>query len=213
VAISSVYFFDSLLTLLSSLLPSVFGDADSLIALFADKTIKEHGLAALIGAHTTSQQRFVDPTRAFDPQDSTPGVWDVLFYNQTLQPNGSIPARVFKFPSDVNLSQHPDINPEWVKFVNNQSDWNEDFSREYVRLSLLGVNVINDMVECTKVLPAKKTTYSPPDATILANWLKGQYPKLGSFVNTAVTITNQLLSTNNITPTKVKAKLRMMFKA
>ncbi len=46
----------------------------SLIALFEDKTIKAHGLAALIGAPATSQQRFVDPSQANNSQDSAPGV-------------------------------------------------------------------------------------------------------------------------------------------
>lgn len=50
------------------LLPSPFESADILINRFQNMTIGPHGLTALIGAHTTSQQRFVDPTRAGDPQ-------------------------------------------------------------------------------------------------------------------------------------------------
>jgi hypothetical protein len=108
-----------------NLLPSPFSSADSLIKLFEDKTIKAHGLAALLGAHTTSQQRFVDPSRAYDPQDSTPGVWDVLFYGQTL---GTVPTpqRVFKIPSDVLLSVHPKLADEWKEFAGKgQEYWNE----------------------------------------------------------------------------------------
>lgn len=54
---------------IENLLPDVNADADSLIKLFEDKTIKPHGLVALVGAHTTSQQRFFNPERALDPQD------------------------------------------------------------------------------------------------------------------------------------------------
>src|ERR1700742_1091847 len=86
------------------LLPEVNATADDLIQLFEDKTIKPNGLVALVGAHTTSQQRFFMPQEAFDPQDSTPGVWDVLFYNQTLN---KAPQRIVKFTSDVRFSTHP----------------------------------------------------------------------------------------------------------
>jgi hypothetical protein len=108
------------------LLPDVNATVDSLIQLFEDKTIKPHGLAALVGAHTTSQQRFFQPTKAFDPQDSTPGVWDVLFYGQTL--NNQAPQRVVKFTSDITLSTHPRVRDEWQAFTDpktGQEHWND----------------------------------------------------------------------------------------
>lgn len=176
------------------LLPSVFASADSLLQLFANKTIKAHGLTALVGAHSTSQQRFVDPSRAYDPQDRTPGVWDVAFYNSTL-PGSPNPKRVFKFASDVVLSQHPNVSAEWNKFASgNQDDWNEDYAREYVRLSLLGVNNINSLTECTKVLPPANKTYVIPDKKYIDKWLAGQYPKLGPAVENADLITMDTMS-------------------
>jgi manganese peroxidase len=113
------------------LLPSPFQSADELIQLFEDKTIRPHGLVALVGSHTTSQQFFVNTSRAGDPQDSTPGVWDVLFYGQT-QGTASTPRRVFKFPSDVALSQHPKTQGEWQEFAGagGQNHWNEVSLRE-----------------------------------------------------------------------------------
>ncbi|KAK1982085.1 peroxidase [Colletotrichum cereale] len=155
----------------NDLLPPVTGSADFLIELFENKTIKPHGLTALIGAHTTSQQRFVDPSRAGDPQDSSPGVWDVKFYKETL---GSAPARVFKFASDVVLSQDPRISAEFQAFAGQggQSHWNGDYAREYIRLSLLGVYNINDLTECTKALPARTaSTFVAPDQAALDKWL------------------------------------------
>ncbi|GKT93730.1 ligninase H2 precursor [Colletotrichum tofieldiae] len=155
----------------NNLLPPVTGSADFLIQLFENKTIKAHGLTALIGAHTTSQQRFVDPSRAGDPQDSSPGVWDVKFYKETL---GSAPARVFKFASDVVLSKDPRISSEFQAFAGQggQSHWNEDYAREYIRLSLLGVYNINDLTECTKALPVRTgSTFNAPDQAALDKWL------------------------------------------
>lgn len=109
-----------------NLLPNVFAPADDLIALFERKTIRPHGLTALVGAHTVSQQRFVDTTRALDPQDSTPGVWDVKFYGETLNPNA--PRNIFKFASDVKFSTHPRMADEWQKFADpkdGQDHWND----------------------------------------------------------------------------------------
>ncbi|KAF2396891.1 heme peroxidase [Trichodelitschia bisporula] len=184
----------------TGLLPDVNAPADSLIALFEDKTIKPHGLAALVGAHTTSQQRFVDPKRALDPQDSTPGVWDVLFYGQTL--NANAPKRVFKFASDVKLSTHPRIASEWKEFAGQggQDHWNDDYAKEYVRLSLLGVNNINNLTECTKALPGRLPSFSPPDKAIVDMWANGQFPQLGPLLADAQTVTQDVLNAMGIKP-------------
>jgi hypothetical protein len=107
----------------NGLLPDVFAEADELIELFENKTIRVHGLTALVGAHSVSQQHFVNTSRSGDPQDSTPGVWDVAFYAETT--SASAPPRVFKFPSDVKLSQHSLASAEWNQFANGQGHWNE----------------------------------------------------------------------------------------
>lgn len=153
---------DSKVAAIDGLLPSATASADSLIALFEDKTISGHELAALLGAHSTSKQRFFDPKTAGAPQDSTPGVWDVRYYNQTLESAG-VPKRVVRIPSDIVLAKHPSMSNEWEKFrlPNNvgQRHWNEDYATAYTRLSLLGVNNINNLVECTKTLPRPKPDF------------------------------------------------------
>ncbi|KAH8904989.1 peroxidase, partial [Coniochaeta sp. PMI_546] len=152
------------------LLPNVHSDAETLIELFEDKTISPHGLTALIGAHSTSRQRFVDPARAGDPQDSTPGIWDTTFYRQTV---GPAPPQVYRFESDVNLALDPRITGEFHEFGHDQRRWNEVFAGEYVRLSLLGVYNINSLQECTKVLPQAKTSFVAWDQDLGDEWLDG----------------------------------------
>lgn len=115
------------------LLPSPLEGADVLVSRFRNMTVGPGGLAALAGAHTTSQQRFVDPSRAGDPQDGTPGVWDVLFYAQTL---GAAPRRVFRFPSDVGLARDPRTAPAFQAFAGSggQALWNEvRWGRSFLR--------------------------------------------------------------------------------
>ncbi|KAI0117876.1 peroxidase [Nemania sp. FL0031] len=163
------------------LLPSPFSDAVDLIRLFRGKTISPHSLVALIGAHTTSQQRLTNVTRAGDPQDSTPGVWDVLYYDETY---GSVeaPERVFKFPSDVALAKYSITAKEWVSFLGTagQDHWNTDYARAYIRLSLLGVNNINELTECTKALPARVLEYKNPDQKSMDEWLNSSRVSLTS---------------------------------
>ncbi|KAI1123013.1 ligninase H2 [Nemania abortiva] len=158
-----------------------FSDAVDLIRLFRGKTISPHSLVALIGAHTTSQQRLTNVTRAGDPQDSTPGVWDVLYYDETY---GSVeaPERVFKFPSDVALAKYSATAKEWVSFLGKagQDHWNTDYARAYIRLSLLGVNNINQLTECTKALPARTLEYKNPDQESMDEWLNSSRVSLTS---------------------------------
>ncbi|CAG8982569.1 hypothetical protein HYALB_00007285 [Hymenoscyphus albidus] len=142
------------------LLPSVNSDADTLINLFQDKTISPHALTALLGAHSTSQQFFTSPNLAKDfgkPQDTTPGVWDVSFYNETIQPNPA--PKTFRFASDSVIAKDPRSSTEWNAFIGDQSHWNSDYAEAYVRLSLLGVNNINNLTECTKTLPKAQPTF------------------------------------------------------
>lgn len=197
------------------LLPDVLASADSLISLFEDKTIKPHGLAALLGAHTTSQQRFFDVQRALDPQDSTPGVWDVLFYGQTLDPNP--PKRVLKFPSDVVLSTHPRITSEWQDFAGpgGQDHWNDDFAKEYVRLSMLGVNNINNLTECSQVLPPSTGKFfRAMDQGTVDTWANGGFqPKgqqFGQLIADGQTATNSTLAQSGIDPNQARAGLGMV---
>src|SRR5690606_32693938 len=86
-------------------LPSETDDAATLVASFADKTFGVRDLVALVGAHSTSTQRFVDPARAGAPQDTTPGVWDVSWYNETLAPAPE--EGVLRFRSDLALASDP----------------------------------------------------------------------------------------------------------
>lgn len=108
----------------TGLMPAVTDSVDKLISLFTAKTFTAGQLVALVGAHTSSQQRFVDETRFGDPQDSTPGVWDVLFYSEVTDPNS--PPRVFKFDSDVRLSKDSRTSGAWGAFSGStgQAPWN-----------------------------------------------------------------------------------------
>jgi L-ascorbate peroxidase len=95
----------------NGLLPDVNAPAAVLFKLFQDKGFDAVDLAALLGAHTTSNQfNFNTSAEAVGlPQDSTPGVWDVKYYSETTKP----PKGVVVFPSDVKLAAHPTVGKEF----------------------------------------------------------------------------------------------------
>jgi manganese peroxidase len=104
-----------------NLIPSPFSDAQTNIELFEAKTFSPGDLVALVGAHTVSQQRFVDPSQAGKSQDTTDGTWDVNFYGQTASPD--TPSGVFKFPSDLSLSNSSESSGIWQVFAKDQGAW------------------------------------------------------------------------------------------
>lgn len=104
------------------LLPSAFADAETNIALFEAKTFSASDLVALVGAHTVSQQVFVDPARAGAPQDSSDSVWDTKFYEETAGP--STPPGVFTFPSDASLANSSETSGTWRAFAGSLRTWN-----------------------------------------------------------------------------------------
>jgi hypothetical protein len=71
-------------------------------------------------------QRFVDVVKSGLPQDSTPGVWDVVFYNETAREEP--PPGVLRLPSDQALSRYPAAQESWQAFASSadgQTVWND----------------------------------------------------------------------------------------
>ncbi|EME47313.1 hypothetical protein DOTSEDRAFT_69294 [Dothistroma septosporum NZE10] len=89
------------------------------------------------------------------PQDSAPGQWDVLYYNQTMFP----PAGIGSFDRDVNLSKDQTstgVGRQFRSFVGNQGAWGASFASAWQVLTLLGVpsDATAIMRDCTVVVSA-----------------------------------------------------------
>ena len=138
-------------------LPNVHDKADNLVAIFENKGFSAEDLAALLGAHSVGRQRFVDtrPEAVNKAFDTSIGVWDVEFYNDTLnnESGSSAKQKIFVLPSDKVLSTHPKLNEEWKKFVGDQKHWNEDYAKAAIRMSTLGVRNVEELEDCTRTLP------------------------------------------------------------
>lgn len=157
-------------------LPSPFASADDIITMFADKTISAQGLVALLGAHTASQQSHVYANQTGAPQEPTPGVWDTAYFRETMADH--CPERMVRFVSDTNLAADERTRRFFSMYggwLTGQHAWNEAYAREYVRLSLLGVDNINDLTECTKALPPfMGSTFYSPDEAKMARFMDGE---------------------------------------
>ncbi|TVY27414.1 Versatile peroxidase [Lachnellula hyalina] len=131
-------------------LPDAHADAASLSVLFANKGFDAVDLAALIGAHSTSKA-FTQPDMPFGAaQDSTPGLWDIDYYAQTL----STVANVFSFQADRNLAGDATVGKEFKGFVGNKGKWNGKFADAMARMQLLGVpGGSKNLLDCTNVIP------------------------------------------------------------
>ncbi|KAF9870202.1 ligninase lg6 precursor [Colletotrichum karsti] len=139
-------------------LPDVFGSAQSLFALFAAKGFSAEDLAALLGAHSTSTQNFVDPKQANASQDSTPGKWDVNYYSETYnyavqKAPKQAPPGVFVFPSDEKLATDTDtgVGKKFQGFIGNQNKWASSFSNAMEKMALFGNNK-GTMTDCTDAI-------------------------------------------------------------
>ncbi|KAF2185545.1 class II peroxidase [Zopfia rhizophila CBS 207.26] len=162
-------------------LPQASQDAEPLIALFEDKTIDKGDLITLLGAHTIGQQRFVSEqqrhSKGGDPHSSTPGVWNTKFYVET--PRNDTPKRIFKFHSDVSIAQYE------------ESRDCGGYAAAYIRLSILGVPHINNLIQCTGVLPLRTESYTAPDEKELNEWLDSDLSQLVVLANPSFTSTPQ----------------------
>ena len=83
------------------------------------------------------------------PQDSTPGVWDVKYYAETLKPVKGVVV----FPSDTKLAAHPAVGKEFRGFVDNQGKWNGKFADAMSKMALFGNDGTKGLIDCTSALP------------------------------------------------------------
>lgn len=118
--------------------------------MFKAKGFSDEDLAALLGAHSTSKQFNFDTSRAGAGQDSTPGIWDVKYYSDTLSPN---PQNYLPFPSDTKLAKFGGVGKEFKGFVNNQGKWTGKFADAMGKMALFGSAGTSGMQDCTDSLP------------------------------------------------------------
>jgi len=134
------------------LLPNPESPVATLLARFADMGFNAKELMALIGAHTTGKQRFVDVAESGDSFDSTVTIWDTRFYTETST-NASVPG-VYRLDSDVNFALDPTTSADFTRFIGPQGAamWLTDYAAAHLKMSQLGINTAV-LTDCTEILP------------------------------------------------------------
>ncbi|KAJ5356485.1 heme peroxidase [Penicillium concentricum] len=113
-------------------------DATFLIDLFQNKTFTARDLAALLGAHTVARQLYVDPSRAGQTFDSTPGVWDMNFYREMVLPEP--PSGVYRLANDEALALADGTSSRFTAFTDvtfGQTVWNSEYSAAYILIAII----------------------------------------------------------------------------
>ncbi|KAF7357156.1 Peroxidase [Mycena sanguinolenta] len=136
----------------TGLLPSPEDPVAKLVARFADMGLSSRDMIALIGAHTTGTQQFVDPAKANFSFDTTDTIWDTRFYTQTAD-NTTVLPDVFKLDSDVAFSTDPSTSGDFNRFIGQQSMWQSDYVTAHKAMSILGQNPAT-LTDCSEILPA-----------------------------------------------------------
>ncbi|EPE28317.1 Heme-dependent peroxidase [Glarea lozoyensis ATCC 20868] len=139
-------------------IPQASFTADTLLASFAARGLDHTDLTALIGAHTCANQFFEDESQSGASLDTTPGTWDITFYQQVAEQSAP-----FTFQSDVSISRHRDTAAIFGGFAGNVTLWEEKFVPAMEKMGMLGVTDV-DMIDCTSALPHQPVV-TPPEET------------------------------------------------
>ncbi|KAJ7495259.1 heme peroxidase [Mycena latifolia] len=132
------------------LLPNPNSPVDVLLARFADMGFSSRELMALIGAHSTGKQRFVDPTVANASFDTTVDIWDTRFYTQTQEATAE--PGTYRLNSDVNFAGNASTSTDFNRFVGRGDLWLPAYAAAHLKMSLLGQDV-TDLTDCSEILP------------------------------------------------------------
>ncbi|KAJ6577846.1 heme peroxidase [Mycena capillaripes] len=132
------------------LLPNPNSPVPVLLNRFADMGFSTRELMALMGAHSTAKQRFVDTTRANQPMDSTVEIWDVRYYSEMQSPTAA--PGTYRLNSDVNFAHNTTTQQDFNRFVGKQNDWGREYAAAHEKMSLLGLDK-NTLTDCTEIMP------------------------------------------------------------
>lgn len=91
--------------------------------MFAAQGFSTRDLSALLGAHTAARQFATNIAQMGASLDSTPGVWDTLYYSQTL--HGTAP---FSIATDTGMSHDGQASQYYQEFASNKTAWDASFS-------------------------------------------------------------------------------------
>lgn len=151
-------------------LNSVPGSRDpisSILEKFAAKGFSPDDVVALMGTHSVAVQVNDDPEQAGKSLDSTPSIYDLKFYQETL--DGTAP---YSLQSDKGLANYTEVGDlghnlllvedademqtqkKWKEFADGDtSGWNTAFTDAWNRFAVVG-NDVGSLQDCSSIIPS-----------------------------------------------------------
>ena len=74
---------------------------------------------------------------------------------------------MFRRPGGIGQLHWNSVSHNFYSSLRLRLTKSQDYAKAYTRLSLLGVNNINQLVECSKVLPLAKPTFAGADQVLI----------------------------------------------
>ncbi|KAF1360897.1 ligninase LG6 precursor [Lizonia empirigonia] len=133
-------------------LNSMPGSRDSISSIldkFAAKGFSPDDVVALMGTHSVAVQVNDDPAEAGKSLDSTPSVYDLKFYQETM--DGIAP---YSLQSDKGLANNTETEKKWKDFADGDvSAWNSAFTDAWNRFAVIG-NDVDSLTDCSSLIPS-----------------------------------------------------------
>lgn len=121
----------------------------SILEKFAAKGFSPDDVVALMGTHSVAVQVNDDPAQAGKALDSTPSVYDLKFYQETLE--GTAP---YSLQSDRGLANDTETKEKWKQFADGDtSAWNTAFTDAWNRFAVIG-NDVSSLQDCSDIIPS-----------------------------------------------------------
>lgn len=150
-------------------LNSMPGSRDSISSIldkFKAKGFSGDDVVALMGTHSVAVQVNDDPAQAGKSLDSTPSIYDLKFYQETM--DGTAP---YSLQSDKGLANNTEVRSsrrfvsnaeantgqtqkKWKEFADGDtSAWNTAFTDAWNRFSVIG-NDVDSLQDCSSIIPS-----------------------------------------------------------
>ncbi|KAL1653949.1 hypothetical protein SLS61_003350 [Didymella pomorum] len=133
-------------------LNSMPGSRDSISSIldkFKAKGFSGDDVVALMGTHSVAVQVNDDPAQAGKSLDSTPSIYDLKFYQETL--DGTAP---YSLQSDKGLANNTETKKRWKEFADGDtSKWNTAFTDAWNRFAVIG-NDVDSLQDCSNIIPS-----------------------------------------------------------
>lgn len=132
--------------------PNSRDSINNILAAFSAKGFSPADVVALMGTHSVALQFNDDPSQAGKPLDSTPGICDTRFYQETI--DGTAP---YSLQSDKLLARDTKTGEAWSSFAQSAEAWSAAFVSAWDRFAVVG-NDEGSLQDCSSLIPTSSAS-------------------------------------------------------